>query len=57
MHRAPSNFLVPRFHDLASKDLGLWDLGIKNGSIPEIMGQRVLVRIILVGRGEEGTVD
>ena len=27
---APSKFLVQCFHDLDSKDLGLWDLGMNN---------------------------
>ena len=27
---APCNFLVQRFQNLDSKDLGLWDLGLKN---------------------------
>ena len=28
---APHNFLVQRFQNVDSKDLGLWDLGMKNG--------------------------
>ena len=27
---APNNFLVRRFQNLDSKDLGLWDLGMEN---------------------------